>query len=369
MKRLFLSLTLFCVAILLYPQDFFREDFRKDKNYLILANPTTGNIEVVNFLIKNKLLDIDTNEVNLVGVYHKSQEYDFSKSADYLSKNNIKGYYLYEVRGALPEEALYRENECTPDFRKIFDNSIGIIFFGGQDIPPSVYGEENLYSETTDPGRHFFEVSFLFHLLGGSRNPSFVPFLNEKPYYLVTGFCLGMQSMNVATGGSLYQDIPAQIYDSYKPETNVRIDRPNLHRNYWQNIIDDPDLMGINLHPIQFTDNNFFGKTIKVSKKLHPLVYSSHHQAVMTTGERLEVTALSMDGRVIEGLAHKKYVNVFAVQFHPEVSALYEDRARVKFSPDDKPETLHAMMNRKSLKFHKKYWTHISDIIEMNAKK
>ncbi len=60
-----------------------------------------------------------------------------------------------------------------------------------------------MYSETTDPGRHFFEVSFLFHLLGGSRNESFKPLLDENPGYMVTGFCLGMQSMNVATGGIL----------------------------------------------------------------------------------------------------------------------------------------------------------------------
>jgi putative glutamine amidotransferase len=65
---------------------------------------------------------------------------------------------------------------------------------------------------------------------------------------MVTGFCLGLQSMNVAAGGTLWQDIPAQVYKSYAPETHVRIDRNNLHRNYWQNIRDDADLMGINMH-------------------------------------------------------------------------------------------------------------------------
>jgi putative glutamine amidotransferase len=210
-------------------------------------------------------------------------------------------------------------------------------------------------------------VSFLFHLLGGSRNESFKPLLDENLSYMVTGFCLGMQSMNVATGGSLYQDIPAQIYGSYTPATNVTIDRPDMHRNYWQNINDDPKLMGINLHPVHFTDNTFFGETVKLSKNLRPVVYSSHHQAVKDLSRDLEITALSNDGKVVEGLVHKRYPNVFAVQFHPEVPALYENRAEVRFSPEDKPETLHRMLNCKSRRFHKKYWGHISAVIKRNA--
>jgi putative glutamine amidotransferase len=367
MKRLLLLLSALFIATVLYPQDFFRGEFDKGKDYVILVNPTAGNLDVVNFLATHKLLDIDFAKVSFVGVYHISQEYDFSKSAEHIAKNKLSGYHLYEVRGDLPEEALFRENECSDDFRKIFENSIGIIFFGGQDIPPSVYGEENMYSETTDPGRHFFEVSFLFHLLGGSRNESFRPLLDENPEYMVTGFCLGMQSMNVATGGSLVQDIPAQLYDSHSPATNVKIDRPDLHRNYWQNLDDDPKLMGINLHPVHFTDNSFFGKTVKLPKNLRPLVYSSHHQAVRNLSGDLEVTALSNDSKVVEGVVHKRYPNVFAVQFHPEVSALYEDRAEVRFTPEDKPETLHSMMDSKSLRFHKKYWGHISDVIDRNA--
>ena len=367
MKKLVLSLVVLLMAAVLYPQDFFRGDVDKGKDYVILVNPTAGNLDVVNFLVMNKLLDVDFDKVSFVGVYHSGQEYDFSKSAAHIAKNNLSGYYLYEVRGDLPEEALFRENECSADFRRIFENSIGIIFFGGQDIPPSVYGEENMYSETTDPGRHFFEVSFLFHLLGGSRNDTIKPLLDENPGYMVTGFCLGMQSMNVATGGSLFQDIPAQIYGSYTPATNVTIDRPDLHRNYWQNFNDDPGLMGINLHPVHFTENNFFGKTVRLSKNLRPLVYSSHHQAVRDLSRDFEVTALSNDGKVVEGLAHKRYTNVFAVQFHPEVSALYENRAEVRFSPDDKPETLHRMMDSRSLRFHKKYWGHISAVIDRNA--
>ena len=367
MKKLFLTLVFLSLVVSLFPQDFFREDFNRNKEYLILVNPTVGNIGVVEFLLKNKLLNINTETISLVGVYHSSQEYDFSRSAEHLTTNGLTNWHLHEVKGSLTEEMVYKSNPCSDDFRKIFENSVGVIFFGGQDIPPAVYGEENWYSETTDPGRHLFEVSFLFHLLGGTRNLSFTPLLKENPDYMVTGFCLGMQSMNVAAGGTLYQDIPAQIYQSFKAESTVLIDRANLHRNYWQVIREDPDFMGTNIHPVQFTANSFFGGTVKVSRKMRPLVYSSHHQSVKDVAVCFDVTALSDDGKVVEGIAHVKFRNVFAVQFHPEVSALYEDRAKVKFAPEDTPQTLHSMLDKNSLKFHKKYWGHISAVIRQQA--
>lgn len=363
MKKLFLCLAIFSLFISLSAQNFFRAEFSREKDYVILVNPTVGNIEVVDFLLKNGLLDIDTDRVGFVGVYHTSQKYDFSRSADHINTGGLKNFHLHEVRGPLTEDLLYRENPCSDDLRLIFKNSIGVFFFGGEDIPPSVYGEENWYSETSDPGRHFFEVTFLFHLLGSTLNTTFTPLLEEKPDYLVTGFCLGMQTMNVAAGGTLYQDIPAQIYGSYRPETHVLIDRANQHRNNWQKVKEGPGYMSSSLHPVRFTEHGFFGKTVRVPRKLQPLVYSSHHQSLRDVAPCFDVTALSMDGKVVEGIAHVSYPNVFSVQFHPEVSALYEDRALVRFAPDDKPVTLHSMLDKESLKFHRKYWGHITDVI------
>ncbi|MCU0459246.1 MAG: gamma-glutamyl-gamma-aminobutyrate hydrolase family protein [Bacteroidales bacterium] len=367
MKRFFLIITVFFISVSLFSQDFFRGGFSKEKKYVILVNPTAGNIGVVTFLLDKGILNADAEIIDFVGVYHSSQEYDFSKSAEYIAANGLTRFHLHEVNAPLTEEMVYKQNPCSDDFRKIFSNSVGIIFFGGQDIPPAVYGQENWYSETTDPGRHYFEVSFLFHLLGSARNTAQRPLLEENPDYMVTGFCLGLQSMNVAAGGTLWQDIPAQVYNSTKPETHVLIDRKNLHRNYWQNIRDDKDFMGINMHPVRFTENMFFGKRVKVSRKMQPMVYSSHHQAIKDLAPGFSVTAVSDDGKIVEGISHNRYPNVFSVQFHPEVSALYEDRAMVKFAPDDNPATLHSMLDKNSLKFHRKYWGHISGVIMENA--
>jgi len=363
MKKLILLLISIACFSGAFSQDFFNSDFNPGKKYIILTNPTVGNLKTIQFLVNAELLDVNTRKTKFVGVYYTGQDYDFSETKLYIENNKLDNFYLHEIKGELNETNLFKQNDCSAELKKVFDNSIGVFFFGGPDIPPGVYGEENTLSVVTDPGRHYFETTFLFHLLGGFWNEDFEPFLNEKPKYLVTGFCLGMQTMNVATGGTLIQDIPAEIYGTTTPKATVEIGRANLHRNYWQEIVEDSLLMGINLHTIQFTNHPFFGKAVEVSKGFKPRVLSSHHQAAEKIGKNLEVTALSPDGKIVEGLAHKKYPNVFAVQFHPEVPALYEDLYVRKFNPDDKPQSYNDIIGKKSVKFHEKYWNNISIVL------
>lgn len=368
MKQISLTTIILFIFIQAFTQDFFDTGFNKHKKYILLANPTVGNLKVVQYLVNAKLLDINERKMKFVGVYHPGQAYDFNETKKYIEENRLGNFYLQEVKGELNDSNLFVQNDCTGQLKKIFENSVGIFFFGGPDIQPAIYGEANTLSVVTDPGRHRFETTFLFHLLGGFRNEDFKPFLEKNKKYLVTGFCLGMQTMNVATGGTLIQDIPAEIYGATTPEATLEIGRANLHRNYWQEISKDTLLMGINLHTIQFTSHPFFGKAVNVSKDFHPRIYSSHHQAVEKTGKGLEVTALSPDGKIIEGLAHKKYPNVFAVQFHPEVPGLYEDLKPLKFNPDDKPMTYNDIIGKKSVRFHEEYWNYISYILR-KAKK
>jgi putative glutamine amidotransferase len=363
MKKLFLLVVGFALFLSAFSQDFFDTDFNKHKKYIILTNPTVGNLKVIQFLTEAKLLDINTKKMKFVGVYYTGQAYDFAQTKKYITENNLSNFYLQEVDGELTDSNIFGPNECTAQLTTIFEHSVGVFFFGGPDIQPEIYGEENTLSVVTDPGRHRFETTFQFHLLGGYQNEEFKPFLEENKKYLVTGFCLGMQTMNVATGGTLIQDIPAEIYGATTPEATLEIGRANLHRNYWQEISKDTLLMGINLHTIQFTNHPFFGKAVNVSKGFHPRVYSSHHQAAEKIGKGLEVTAISPDGKIVEGLAHKKYPNVFAVQFHPEVPGLYEDLKPLKFNPDDLPMTYNDIIGKKSVRFHEEYWGYISYIL------
>ena len=363
--KLFLVLI---VSILLvfnaFSQDFFNTDFNKRKKYVVLCDPTINRIKTIQYLTNAKLLNVKKNKVKFVGVYYKGQKYDFNKSKNYIEEQKLENFYLHEISGELNNGNLFTENECSIDFRKIFNNSVGIIFFGGPDIQPVIYGEENTHSMVTDPGRHQFEITFLYHLLGGYQDQDFKAFLEDQPEYLVTGFCLGMQTMNVATGGTLIQDIPFEVYNSGSAEETVKLGRKNLHRNYWQHIVEDTLIMGINLHTINFTDHPFFGKVVDVSKRWEPRIYSSHHQAAEKLGKGLEVTAVSPDGKIIEGLAHNIYPNVFAVQFHPEVPALYEDMYVRKFHPDDEPMSYNDIIGKQSVRFHEKYWRHISRVLK-----
>lgn len=369
MKRFLVFLFTLGIFLNAYSQDFFDTDFKNNKRYIILTNPTVSNLKTIRFLVNARLLDIKKNKMQFVGVYFEDQNYDFSKTLNYINENNLTNFHLQEIKGELNENNLFEENDCTAQLRKVFKNSIGVFFFGGPDIPPGVYEEENTLSVVTDPERHYFETTFLFHLLGGYRNTDFDAFLNDRPSYMVTGFCLGMQTMNVATGGTLIQDIPAEVYDAHTTEETLQIGRFNLHRNYWQEISKDTLLMGINLHTIKFTDNPFFGKAVKVPKRWEPRVYSSHHQAAEKLGMGLEVTAVSPDGKIVEGLAHNRYPNVFAVQFHPEVPGLYEDLYVRKFHPEDTPMSYNDIIGKQSVKFHQKYWGHISEALRHVRKK
>jgi len=205
-------------------------------------------------------------------------------------------------------------------------------------------------------------------LLGGKQNEKFAPFLRERPNYFVTGFCLGLQSMNVATGGSLTQDIPAQTYKKMNAEETLKLKSNQLHRNYWPEISNDTLLMGISFHPIQFTAHPFFSEKVKAEKDFNPLVLSSHHQSIYELGKDLIVTATSMDDMVIEGIQHRLYPNVFAVQFHPEVPAIYKEGKKLKFAPEDTPKSYYEIIGEQSREFHRRYWLTISKAIKASIK-
>mgnify|MGYP004702740723 CR=1 FL=1 len=368
MKSILFLLMLF-LSLNISAQNFYRENFNKSKTYILLANPTVANIETIKFLTDKKLLKINSREVRFVGVYHKNQNHNFGESIHYIQQKGMPNFYFHEFRSPLNENKLFERNELSDELELLFENSAGVFFFGGPDIPPSVYNEKNTLSVITDPERHYFELTFLFHLLGGFQDAEFNPLLEEKPDYFVTGFCLGLQTMNVATGGTLIQDIPEEVYDATTPEAIVNRGKENMHRNYWHKISDDPQLAGINFHSIKFTQHPFFGKKVKVSKNTKPLVYSSHHQAVEKTGKDMEITANSSDGKIVEGLAHSKYPNVFSVQFHPEVPALYENGELLKIQPGDVPQTYHQMIGSESFEFHKKYWKYISKTLKKASRK
>jgi len=65
MKRLLLLLFAVFYLSAGFSQDFFNSDFNPKKKYIILTNPTVGNLKTIQFLVSADLLDVNTKKQNL----------------------------------------------------------------------------------------------------------------------------------------------------------------------------------------------------------------------------------------------------------------------------------------------------------------
>jgi putative glutamine amidotransferase len=147
----------------------------------------------------------------------------------------------------------------------------GIIISGGDDINPSYYGEKILYDlALIDNARTDFELTLFRECLS-----------KDRP---VLGICNGMQLMNVALGGSLYQDIG----DQYQGEIN---------------------------HKTAFHSITFFHDTFISAGKY--MVNSGHHQGIRREGRTVKTLARSDDG-LSEAIAIEGRSFAVGVQWHPE---------------------------------------------------
>jgi putative glutamine amidotransferase len=158
----------------------------------------------------------------------------------------------------------------------------GLLLSGGCDIDPERYGEERIAAcQTPDAERDELELALAAWALDAA-----VPIL---------GICRGMQLLNVACGGTLYQDLETQ-----QPEME-RHDQAAIGRTY-------------RAHGIRLQQHS------RLSEILGPAPYavnSLHHQAVARPGERVEIVGWSPDG-VAEAMEVDGHPFALAVQFHPE---------------------------------------------------
>jgi putative glutamine amidotransferase len=159
----------------------------------------------------------------------------------------------------------------------------GLILTGGVDVSPQNYGEEPLAPEWAgDPVRDRYDISLLRAVIAA-----------EKPLF---GVCRGLQVLNVALGGSLYQDIETQ-----HPGARV-------HRNW--------DLYDANTHGITVERGSGLAKLYGEAPRA---TNSVHHQGIRRLSDNLGVEARCADDGIIEAVRGKqKGSYVFAVQWHPE---------------------------------------------------
>lgn len=158
----------------------------------------------------------------------------------------------------------------------------GLLLTGGGDVDPARYGEQPIpQTEPPEAARDAIELELIDRTLSEG-----IPIL---------GICRGMQVLNVARGGSLYQHIPAQLPGAldHNPSRRSRTDQK---------------------HPIAIEPDSHLAAILDTRR--HD-VNTFHHQAVKRPGRGVTIVARAEDG-VPEALELPDYPFALAVQFHPE---------------------------------------------------
>lgn len=161
----------------------------------------------------------------------------------------------------------------------------GLVMHGGADVWPGSYGEEPLHEHWAgDRIRDEYDKALVaaFEAVG-------------KPIF---GICRGLQLLNVAFGGTLYQDINTQV-----PEAFVHRDAVTYDLNY---------------HSVNILQGSRLSRLYPGVERVR--VNSIHHQAIKRLADEFEAEAFSVSDGIIEAIRRKDPAKsyVAAVQWHPE---------------------------------------------------
>ncbi|MFY2764696.1 gamma-glutamyl-gamma-aminobutyrate hydrolase family protein [Arenimonas sp. MALMAid1274] len=189
------------------------------------------------------------------------------------------GVMIVLVPTVEPGRAWHPATVSADDYAQALD---GLILQGGADIDPAFYGEPITHARgRIDAERDRFEMALLRAFAAAG-----------KPVF---GICRGMQLINVACGGSLFQDLH---------EDAVTRDAHHV-----------VDLYDEHLHEIRIVPGGWLSRVY--GEDVRGQVNSIHHQGVRRLGEGLVVEAWSDDG-VVEALRHEGDGFIVGVQWHPE---------------------------------------------------
>jgi putative glutamine amidotransferase len=187
-----------------------------------------------------------------------------------------------EAAGAVPL-IIYLTDDLDA-IRSLYDRCAGILLPGGDDVDPAYYGEEpHPHLGTVDRQRDAVELAL-------ARWAA----TDGKP---LLGICRGLQVINVALGGSLYQDIPSQIATTLDHRANTRT-------RAWTELT----------HPLTIVPDSRLATILTTE---HIGCNTMHHQAVKTLAPGLRPVAYAPDG-IIEAFETTDDHYLLAVQCHPE---------------------------------------------------
>ena len=171
---------------------------------------------------------------------------------------------------------------ASADRRRLLDCVDGLLLTGsGPDLPPRLYGEKQRYQFPLVSQRR---ADFELEMVHQARRRD-IPLL---------GICGGMQAVNVACGGSLFQDIPAQVPHAMD------------HRQKTKAVSVS--------HTVTVVPNSLLRKIVGKEKLM---VNSSHHQSVKAVAPSLIASAVAPDG-IVEAIESPTHRFLLAIQWHPE---------------------------------------------------
>ncbi|MDH5640455.1 MAG: gamma-glutamyl-gamma-aminobutyrate hydrolase family protein, partial [Nitrospira sp.] len=165
---------------------------------------------------------------------------------------------------------------------RLLDGVDGLLITGsGPDLSPRLYGERQQYRfPLVSERRADFELDLVQH--ARSRD---LPLL---------GICGGMQTINVAYGGSLFQDIPSQVRHVLDHRQKTKA----IHTS----------------HLVTLTPKSLLRKIVG---RATLMVNSSHHQSVKRVVPPLIASAVAPDG-IVEAIESPAQRFLLAIQWHPE---------------------------------------------------
>ena len=197
-------------------------------------------------------------------------------------KNSVNNTYINSIlmNGGVPY--LIPVTDDVEVLRQIVAQLDGIVFTGGEDFAPAYYGkEEHEKLGEVNVTRDTYDLT-LFKLAKDRNIPTL-------------GICRGLQLINVAMGGTLYQDLPSE-----KPsDINHRQDEDGTVPTHCVSVVE-----GSTMHRI------LGEKKIRVN--------TFHHQAIDKLAPGLKIVGWSNDSvpELIEAYPHRQ---ILGTQFHPEI--------------------------------------------------
>ncbi|HTS87024.1 MAG TPA: gamma-glutamyl-gamma-aminobutyrate hydrolase family protein [Gemmatimonadales bacterium] len=189
-------------------------------------------------------------------------------------------------------------DDAEESLRAVYERLDGILLPGGVDMDPATFGEEpHPRLGATDPARDRVELQLTRWAIE-----------DRKP---LLGLCRGIQVINVALGGTLYQDIAEQVPRAIKHDyfPTAGFERDHL------------------AHEVTLAA----GSRLEAVMERHRfLVNSMHHQGIKTLAPELVPAATAPDG-LIEAVEAGSEHFMVGVQWHPEVFEMTDPHTRHLF--------------------------------------